>query len=75
MDLNDLKRLAGITEFKGYVEYSPVGGSNISLTGNEKGELMKKHNIKPGTSEWFRLWFTLPGLTNTSPLDSKFRKD
>ena len=78
MDLNDLKRLAGITEFKGYVEYNPVdpyGGSNISLTGNEKGELMKKHNIKPGTSEWFRLWFTLPGLTNTSPLDSKFRKD
>jgi hypothetical protein len=43
-------------------------GSNISITGNEKGELMKKHNIKPGTPEWFRLWFTLPYLTNTKPI-------
>lgn len=77
MDINELKRLAGINEFKGYVKYDPVdphGGSNISLTGNEKGELMKKHNIKPGTEEWFRLWFTLPYLTNTSPLDPKFKK-
>jgi len=36
---------------------------------------MKKHNIKPGTPEWFRLWFTLPYLTNTDPLDPKFNKN
>jgi hypothetical protein len=69
-ELEQIKKLAGINEFRGY---QPYGGSNISITGNEKGELMKKHNIKPGTKEWFRLWFTKPYLTNTSPLDPKFR--
>lgn len=59
-ELNELKRLAGITEFKGY---QPYDGSNLSITGNEKGELMKKYNIKPGSPEWFQLWFALPYLT------------
>ena len=69
--ISELKRLAGINEFKGYVKYGPVdslGGSNISLTGNEKGELMKKHDIKPGTQEWFRLWFSKPYLTGETPV-------
>jgi hypothetical protein len=44
-------------------------GSNISVTGNAKGELMKKHNIKPGTPEWFKLWFSLPYLTGEKPVD------
>lgn len=77
-ELAKLKRLAGINEFKGYLKYDPVDpydGSNISLTGNEKARLMKEHNIKPGTEAWFKLWFTLPYLTNTSPLDPKFKKD
>ena len=68
MDINDLKRLAGITEFKGF---KPYEGSNISITGNEKGELMKKHNIKPGTDEWFKLWFSKPYLTGEKPIDKK----
>jgi hypothetical protein len=46
-------------------------GSNISVTGNEKGELMKKHNIKPGTPEWFKLWFSLPYMTGEKPVDKK----
>ena len=74
MELSELKRLAGITEFKGYVKYDPVNsyeGSNISITGNEKGELMKKHNIKPGTPEWFQLWFSLPYLTGEKPVGDK----
>lgn len=65
-DLEYIKRLAGINEFKGYVKYNPedpYGGSNISLTGNEKGEIMKHDNIKPGTEEWFKLWFSKPYLT------------
>ncbi len=71
MELAELKRLAGINEFKGYVKYDPVdplSGSNVSVTGNEKGELMKKHNIKPGTPEWFQLWFSLPYLTGEKPV-------
>lgn len=70
-ELAKLKRLAGINEFKGFTEYkpeNPFGGSNISLTGNEKGQLMKKHNIKPGTEEWFKLWFSKPYLTGEKPI-------
>ena len=71
MELSELKRLAGINEFKGYVKYDPVdpyGGSNISITGMEKKELEKKHNIQPGTPEWFQLWFSLPYLTGEKPV-------
>ena len=28
----------------------------------------KKHNIKPGTDEWFKLWFSLPYLTGERPI-------
>lgn len=67
-ELDQIKKLAGINEFKGY---KPYEGSNISITGNEKGELMKKHNIKPGTPEWFKLWFSLPKLTGEKPIGGK----
>ena len=70
-ELARIKKLAGINEFQGFVEYKledPTGGSNISITGNEKSELMKKHNIKPGTDEWFKLWFSLPYLTKEKPI-------
>jgi hypothetical protein len=43
-------------------------GSNISVTAAEKSELMKKHNIKPGTPEWFKLWFSRPYLTGEKPV-------
>ena len=68
MDIAELKRLAGINEFKGYTPYE---GSNVSITGNEKGQLMKKHNIKPGTPEWFQLWFSLPYMTGEKPVNKK----
>ncbi len=64
-ELDDLKKLAGINQFKGW---HPYDGSNISVTGNEKGQLMKQHNIKPGTPEWFKLWFSLPYLTGEKPV-------
>lgn len=72
--IEELRKLAGIGNRAVMQEYRGFAGSNISVTGNEKGELMKKHDIRPGTEEWFRLWFTLPHLTNTSPLDPKFLK-
>lgn len=60
--LDDIKRLSGITP-------QVIGEeSNISITGNEKGELMKKHNIRPGTPEWFKLWFSKPYLTGEKPI-------
>jgi hypothetical protein len=57
----DMKRLAGIPN------ESVCMGMNMSITGTEKGELMKKHNIQPGTPEWFQLWFSLPYMTGEKP--------
>lgn len=68
MDIADLKRLAGINEFKGW---KPYEGINISISGTEKRELERKHNIKPGTPEWFQLWFSLPYMTGEQPVGKK----
>jgi len=57
MDLDRLKTLAGINEFKGY---QPYEGSNISVTGTEKKEIERERKIKPGDKEWFELWFSRP---------------
>lgn len=67
-DLQQLKLLAGIGNRAVMQEYKGFAGSNISVTGNEKGELMKKHDIRPGTEEWFRLWFARPYLTGEKPI-------
>ena len=58
MDLAELKRLAGIQPTE----------ENISITGTEKARLQKKHNIQPGTEEWFRLWFSKPKMTGEKPI-------
>jgi hypothetical protein len=66
--IEELKLLAGIGNRAVMQEYRGFAGSNISVTGNEKGELMKKHDIRPGTEEWFKLWFSKPWLTNEKPI-------
>ena len=67
-DLDQLRLLAGIGNRAVMQEYKGFPGSNISVTGNEKGELMRQHDIRPGTDEWFRLWFSLPYLTGETPV-------
>jgi hypothetical protein len=67
-DIQQLKLLAGISNRAVMQEYKGFPGSNISVTGNEKGELMKKHDIRPGTEEWFKLWFSKPYLTGEQPI-------
>ncbi len=66
--IEELKLLAGIGNRAVMQEYRGFAGSNISITGNEKGELMKRHDIRPGTEEWFKLWFSKPWLTNEKPI-------
>lgn len=66
--IEELKTLAGISNRAVMQEYRGFPGSNISVTGNEKGELMKKHDIRPGTEEWFKLWFSRPYLTGEQPI-------
>lgn len=77
-DLAELKKLAGITPLGETAldnsqnpnrinPLSPVG-SNISVTGTEKRQLEKQHGIRPGTDEWFKLWFSRPYLTGEKPV-------
>jgi|TARA_B110000285_G_C15129703_1_gene622718 hypothetical protein len=65
MDLDELKRLSGVNSV------SSDMGENISHTASEKSEYMKKHNIQPGTQEWFKLWFAQPHLTGENPMSRK----
>jgi len=69
-ELASLKKLAGIKEYSGL---QPYGGSNISITGTEKAVLMRENNIKPGTAEWFQLWFSLPYMTGEQPVGAGIR--
>lgn len=61
--LAEIIRLAGVKQYK-----NSVDGSNISITGHEKAQIMRENGIKPGTQEWFRLWFSKPYLTGEKPL-------
>lgn len=64
MDLKTLKALAGITTSPS----QPSVGENISHTGTEKAQYQRKHNIQPGTEEWFKLWFSKPYMTGENPM-------
>jgi hypothetical protein len=65
MTLQELQRLSGIAPGK------TTEGSNISITGTEKAQLQRQHNIRPGTPEWFQLWFSKPYLTGEKPVGDK----
>jgi hypothetical protein len=68
VSIEDLQRLAGVRT-QGYSNSlrKTAEGSNISITGTEKARLQRKHDIEPGTPEWFQLWFSLPYLTGEKP--------
>jgi len=69
LDLARMQALAGITK----KESPNSDGHNSPLTqsGTAKGEYMKKHDIRPGSEEWFRLWFARPGMTGENPMPKK----
>ncbi len=73
-ELKRLQYLGGLGAEARLAEYRSKNalnqGSNITVTADEKSKLMKKHNIRPGTSEWFQLWFSLPYLTGEPPVSS-----
>lgn len=69
--VQELKILSGMGGLGGEArlhEYRASQGFNISNTGMEKAELMRKNNIQPGTPEWFKLWFSLPYMTGEKPV-------
>jgi len=63
MNIKELKILAGIKD-------EPK--ENISITGTEKRRIEREKGIKPGTEDWFKLWFSRPYLTG--PIKLKGRK-
>ncbi|NBR61851.1 MAG: hypothetical protein EBT86_09440 [Actinobacteria bacterium] len=56
-DIRNLQVLAGLQPTNAAL---PENMINISHTAMEKVNLMKQHDIKPGTPEWFKLWFSRP---------------
>lgn len=64
-DLAEIQKLAGI---KSRVHENNQF-ENISHTAMARVEYMKKHDIKPGTDEWFKLWFSLPYLTGNTGMN------
>ena len=64
-ELERIKKLAGINEPS--PEQDSMG-ENLSYTGTEKSQYQRKHNIRPGSNEWFKLWFARPKLTGENPM-------
>ena len=64
MDIEELKRLAGVDN----LPKEDSMGENLSYIGTAKAEYQRKHNIKAGTPEWFKLWFAQPKLTGENPM-------
>jgi hypothetical protein len=81
-DLARIQELAGIAG-PGIAEGTRVGAgytnpsgqsspmSNLSAEFSDKRHTEKEQNIKPGSPEWFRLWFAKPNLTGENPKDLK----
>ncbi len=67
-EIKVMQYLGGINSHNRLQEYKGMQGSNISATGSEKGRIQRENNIKPGTPEWFQLWFSLPYLTGEKPV-------
>ena len=64
MNIEELKRLAGVDAS---TQDSSMG-ENLSYIGTQKSQYQRKHNIKPGSPEWFKLWFAQPRLTGENPM-------
>jgi len=59
-ELEYIKKLANVNEFKGYTEYTL---EDMSQTATDLKQIEKDRGIKPGDKEWFELWFSKPYMT------------
>lgn len=67
-EIKAIQHLAGLGSDARLHELKVSQGSNISVTGSEKGRIQREQNIRPGTPEWFKLWFSLPYMTGEKPV-------
>lgn len=64
MALSGLGGLGGQARLQEYrAQQAGSYGETISAEGTRKAELMRQNDIRPGTPEWFKLWFSLPYMT------------
>lgn len=70
--IEELKRLAGVNEFKGYSEYKI--DENPSETATELKKKERELGLKPGDAEWFKLWFNKPYMTGQPSFRGRKRK-
>ena len=64
-ELERIKKLAGVDNIQ------PSMGENISQVATAKAEYQRKHKIRAGDPEWFKLWFAQPRLTGEDPMPRK----
>lgn len=72
MTIEELKKLAGINEFKGYTEY--VLDENPSETATALKKKERDLGLKPGDADWFKLWFSKPYMTGTVGFRGRTKK-
>ena len=70
-ELATLKRLAGITNT--YKGQEPVNFENMTHTAQAIKDKEKKLGVKPGDSDWFKLWFSRPYMTGALDMPKGFR--
>jgi len=64
-EIKRLQFLGGLGGEERLAEYrsKQLTTENITHTAAENARIMREKNIRPGTPEWFQLWFSLPYLT------------
>ena len=58
--LSGLGGLGGAARLHEYRAQQTSYGETFGQVGQEKSEIMRKNNIRPGDAERFKLWFSLP---------------
>ena len=67
MNIDEITRLKILAGIDSGDRINGTDESNVSIIGSEKSRYMRKHNVQPGTDEWFKLWFSKPKLTGENP--------
>ena len=71
-ELEYIKKLAGVNEFKGYSEYKIDENPSETAAGIKKKE--KELGLKPGDPDWFKLWFSKPYMTGQVQFRGRTKK-
>lgn len=57
-ELKKASMMGGLGSAEALAKYN--NASLPTIVGNNNAQIMREQNIKPGTEEWFKLWFSNP---------------